>query len=150
MFKKIIWALLEVATIGSGTYVFVATIVDEYGIDRNEAGLGAFLIVLGLLLRNWRMTLFIKKEKSEGNSVKKPEIQSNSVNILLILILSLSMFILNKKINGINSNVDSNESEIQKLDSRINEFNALEHRLDNVESFEERIEDLENYSHRHY
>ncbi|HEY5824127.1 MAG TPA: hypothetical protein VIT44_07175 [Cyclobacteriaceae bacterium] len=142
MFKKIIWALLEIITIGSGTYIFVSTMTDEYGVDNHEVGLGAFLIVLGLLLRNWRMTLFIKEPKKDTDN--------KSINTVLILILSISIFVLNKRISDITSNVDDNKSEIQNLNSQANKFDDIETRLENLESFEDRIEDLENYSHSHY
>lgn len=150
MFKKIIWALLEVSTIGSGAYVFVSTMVNEDYVDHETAGIGAFLIVVGLLLRNWRTTLFIKEEKNETSKQNQQEAQSKTGSALLILILALSFFGLNKKVNDIRSNVESNESELQSLDSQINGFGDIEERLENVESFEERIDDLETYSHSHY
>jgi len=150
LFKRIIWALLEVATIGSGTYMFVSTMVDDLGVDKNDAGLGAFLIILGLLLRNWRMTLFIKSEGNESSTVQKSEIQSKSVNTLLIIAISFSMFMLNKKINDTNTTMDSSESQIQTLDSRVSELDDIEYRLDKVESLKERIDELETYSHSHY
>jgi|GEM_PF-4545779 len=155
MFKKIIWALLEVVTIGSGTYIFVSTMVDEYEIDKHEAGMGAFLIVLGLLLRNWRMTLFVKSENNDNKTTQKIEVQSKSVNAILILIISFSLFILNRKLNDTASTVDNNETEIENLNSRINglddiDLSNIENRLDDMEYLESRIEDLENYSHSHY
>lgn len=155
MFKKIIWALLEVVTIGSGTYIFVSTMVDEYEIDKHEAGMGAFLIVLGFLLRNWRMTLFVKPEDNNNKTTQKIEVQSKSVNAILILIISLSLFMLNKKITNTVSTVDSNETEIENLNSRIDglddvDLSNIESRLDDMEYLESRIEDLENYSHSHY
>ncbi|GCC53703.1 hypothetical protein SanaruYs_39480 [Chryseotalea sanaruensis] len=155
MFKKIIWALLEVATIGSGTYIFVSTMVDEYEIDKHEAGMGAFLIVLGFLLRNWRMTLFVKSEDNNNKTTQKIEVQSKSVNAILILIISLSLFMLNRKITNTASTVDSNETEIENLNSRIDglddiDLSNIENRLDDMEYLESRIEDLENYSHSHY
>lgn len=155
MFKKIIWALLEVTTIGSGTYIFVSTMVDEYEIDKHEAGMGAFLIVLGFLLRNWRMTLFVKSEDNNNKTTQKIEVQSKSVNAILILIVSLSLFMLNKKITNTASTVDSNETEIENLNSRIDglddiDLSNIENRLDDMEYLESRIEDLENYSHSHY
>lgn len=150
MFKKIIWALLEVSTIGFGAYVFVSTMVNEDYVDHETAGIGAFLIVVGLLLRNWRTTLFIKEEKNETSKQNQQEAQSKTGSALLILILALSFFGLNKKVNDIRSNVESNESELQSLDSQINGFGDIEDRLENVESFEERIDDLETYSHSHY
>jgi len=150
MFKKIIWALLELVTIGSGTYIFVSTMVNEDYVDNEVAGGGAFMIILGLLLRNWRMTLFIKEEKSETSKVLKSEIQNRSVHTLLVLVLSFSLFVLNRKINNTSLRVNDNESDIENLDYQVNEFDEIENRLDNVEAFEERIENLENYSHGHY
>lgn len=150
MFKKLFWALLEISTIGLGTYVFVSTMVNEDYVNHETAGLGAFLIVAGLLLRNWRTTLFVKEEKNETSKQNRQETQSKTGSALLILILALSFFGLNKKVNDIRSDVESNESELQSLDSQINGFSDIEERLENVESFEERIDDLETYSHSHY
>jgi hypothetical protein len=150
MFKKIIWAILEVATIGGGTYILVPAMLNEYSVDSEVAGSGAFLIVLGLLLRNWRMTLFIKEDKRENNNSTKSELQSKTANTLLIFALTFALFILNKKINDTNGNVDTTESSIQDLESKVSELDQLDHRLDNVESFEQRIEELETDSHRHY
>jgi len=137
MFKKIIWALLEVTTIGSGTYIFVSTMVDEYEIDKHEAGMGAFLIVLGFLLRNWRMTLFVKSEDNNNKTTQKIEVQSKSVNAILILIVSLSLFMLNKKITNTASTVDSNETEIENLNSRIDGLDDID--LSNIEN---RLDDM--------
>lgn len=150
MLKKIIWALLEVATIGYGSFIFVSTMVNEDYIDHVVAGTGAFLIVLGILLRNWRMTLFIKEEKKEGAKDPKSENQTKSLNLLLILILSFTFFLLNRKISSASWDIANNESQIQSLDSRLNELDDMEYRLDNIELLEERLEDLENYSHYHY
>lgn len=150
MFRKIIWALLEVATVGYGTYTFVSTMVNEEYVDHEVAGMGAFLIVLGLLLRNWRITLFVKEGNNEESKVIKSETQSKTINTLLILILSFTVFALNRKINDTNWNISNNESEIENLEGKVNQFDDVEYRLDNLESFEERIEHLERYSHGHY
>lgn len=150
MFKKIIWAILEVATVGIGTYTFVTTMVNEEYVDHEVAGVGAFLIVLGLLLRNWRMTLFIKEANNENSRAIKSETQNKTINTLLILILSFTIFALNRKINDTNWSVSNNESEIENLESKVSEFDDIEYRLDNLETFEERIEHLERYSHGHY
>lgn len=115
MFKKLFWALLEISTIGLGTYVFVSTMVNEDYVNHETAGLGAFLIVAGLLLRNWRTTLFVKEEKNETSKQNRQETQSKTGSALLILILALSFFGLNKKVNDIRSDVESNESELQSL-----------------------------------
>lgn len=150
MFKKIIWALLEVATIGYGTYVFVSTMVNEDYVDHEVAGIGASLIAAGLLLRNWRVTLFIREERKEAIKVTKYETQNKTGNTLLILILALSFFALNRKINDTKLDMASNELELQNLNSGMNDFGDLQDKLDNVESLEERIEDLEIYSRNHY
>lgn len=148
MFKKIVWALLEIATIACGTYVFVSSMVNEEYVDHETAGIGAFMIALGLLLRNWRMTLFTKEDKPDNAT--KSEAQNKSVNTLLVLIISLTVFLLNKKLSDIDWRVSDNESEIQNLEYKVNDFDDIEYRLDNMENFEERIESLEQYSHGHY
>ncbi|MEJ0032417.1 MAG: hypothetical protein WDO15_19620 [Bacteroidota bacterium] len=51
MLKKIVWAFFELTTIGPGTYILVTTLTNDYDVDNETAGLGAFLIVLGLLIR---------------------------------------------------------------------------------------------------
>ena len=61
MTKKIIWAIVELITIAIGTGIFVTSTLDNY-VDEESAGIGAFMIVLGLLLRNWKSELFIKSE----------------------------------------------------------------------------------------
>jgi hypothetical protein len=149
MFKKILWAFLEILTIGGGTYVFVSSMVNEDYVDHEIAGIGAAFIVVGLLLRNWRTTLFVK-EKPDELKTNKHETQNSIVNTLLLLILALSFFELNKKINDTNLEAINNESHLQNLDSRIDELGEIEDRIDNVESFEGRIEELEADSHRHY
>ena len=143
MFKKIIFALLEFVTIGCGTYVFVSTMVNEDYIDNESAGMGAFLIVLGFLLQNWRTTLFVKEAKIENDKASS-ESRNRIISTLFIIGLSMTLFALNRKINAINSNSDYLESEI---DSK---FDDTGNRLENVESFEERIENLESVSHIHY
>jgi hypothetical protein len=145
MFKKIIWALLEIATIGSGTYTFVSTMVNEDYVDHKAAGIGGFLIASGLLLRNWRLTLFIKEENKDSSKMVKSEVQNKTTNTLVILILCLTAFGLYRKIS---SSVSNNETEIQSIETKLSD--EIEYRLDNVETFEERIENLENHSHRHY
>src|SRR5690349_12640037 len=118
MFKKLTWALLEVATMGYGTYLFVSTIVNEDDLDPHQAGLGAFMIVLGLLLRNWRMSLFVKEDKTGMDKPVKSETQSKAVNTLLILVISLTVFMLNRKVNHITSAVIDNAIEIENFDSK--------------------------------
>jgi hypothetical protein len=147
MVKKIIWAFSEVTTIGLGTYIFVSTIANQDYVDEESAGIGAFLIVLGLLLRNWRTTLFIRETKNEIEREIKPDNQNRTNNALIVFILLFTFFALNRKINTTNSSTEALESEIENLDSR---FDDLESELGDIGSIEDRIEDLERYSHHHY
>jgi len=142
MIKKIIWAVLELATIGTGTYIFVTELF-ERRINNEEIGLGAFLIVLGLLIRNWRITLFYE-QKNEIPNNKKSELPQKSINVVLIFILSIPVVFLYKQIH------ESNYSLEEKVDANMNYLYDVEGRVSDLELLEERIIELEESSHRHF
>lgn len=146
MFKKILWAILELITMGGGTYGFVVAMTNEYEVSQEEAGLGAFLIVVGLLLRNWRLTLFTKNETSSDSKQKKIE-SASSTNLIVILILAFSVATLFRKVGDVQEIGNTNSYDIDEINSKIGNISDVE---SDIESLQERIDDLEGSSHSHY
>lgn len=144
MIRRIIWVLLETSFIGGGTYIFISTILNEDILEHKTAGLGAFLIVLGLLIRDWRLTLFIdsSNEKKETDLSK---IKTSSV--LAVMIFALSIFLLHRKVTSTIENLEYGNDNVEVIAT---ELYRIEDRVSNVEDFEERIIEIENYSHSHY
>lgn len=145
MIQKIFWMIIELATIGMGTYRLVKTLLDEVSIDNEAAGFAAFLIVSGLLLRNWRTTLFASNNASDkAESTKKVDNLNRTINSVVMIIISVSVIALNRKINDA---IDNNESEIKvitkSIEGRLSEFEEVDSKT------EKRILNLERNSHYH-
>jgi len=87
MVKKLIWAAIELITIVIGTAIFV-----ESTLHSEESGIGAAIVVLGLLLKDWRKDLFAK-QKTTG-TVEEKEKSKASDKILIMGILLISYFTL--------------------------------------------------------
>ncbi|HZH70698.1 MAG TPA: hypothetical protein VFD80_09625 [Flavobacteriaceae bacterium] len=85
MAKKIIWAIVELITIAIGTGVFVTSTLDKY-VDKESAGIGAFMVVFGLLLRNWRKDLF-SSSNSTQNKTENIEKKTSDKNVILGVLL---------------------------------------------------------------
>jgi hypothetical protein len=117
MFKKIIWALVELITIAIGTGIFVTSTLDNY-VDEESAGIGAFMVILGLLLKNWRKTLFTNKEKPLKDSSK-----STTLTTGLIMIIAFTLWGMNY------GNIKDNSSDINSLESKVDdlEYNSHNH-----------------------
>lgn len=95
MAKKIIWAIVELITIAIGTGVFVTSTLGSY-VDKESAGIGAFMVVLGLLLKNWRKDLF-SKQSTEVKIEDKKENKSSDKNLMVgvLLIFAFTLWGLN-------------------------------------------------------
>lgn len=93
MAKKIIWAIVELITIAIGTGVFVTSTLDS---NEESAGIGAFMVVLGLLLKNWRKDLF-SKQSTEVKIEDKKENKSSDKNLMfgVLLIFAFTLWGLN-------------------------------------------------------
>lgn len=101
MFKILIWILLDVSTFAYGTYkvVFALLNQDAYLIHE-EAGTGAFLIVLGLLIRNWRQSYFLNKNDDPDNGKgDKAAAPPKTINVLMIALIIFSVLLLNRNLN---------------------------------------------------
>ena len=123
MVKKIIWAIVELVTIAIGTGIFVTSTLDSY-VDEETAGIGAFMVVLGLLLKNWRKDLFAKTTTID-HSIESKEINKSDNKVIagVLLIFAFTLWGLNY------GNIDDNEGDIN--------------------SIERKVDDLESYSHYH-
>lgn len=118
MVKKIIWAIVEVVTIAIGTGIFVTNTLDSF-VDAEMAGIGAFMVVFGLLLKNWRKDLFAKKTSSEYSAERKKDNKSdNKVIAGVLLIIAFTLWGLNY-INIDDNNSDMNsKSRVRRVRSR--------------------------------
>lgn len=123
MVKKVIWAIVELVTIAIGTGIFVTSTLDSY-VDEEIAGIGAFMVVFGLLLRNWRKDLF-SSSNSTQNKTENIEKKTSDKNVILgvLLIFAFTLWGLNY------GNIGDNQSDINSLENK--------------------VEDLEDYSHYH-
>ena len=124
MFKKIIWAVIELITIAIGTGIFVTSTLDNY-VDEESAGIGAFMVILGLLLKNWRKNLFANNETTLKGSKN-----TSSLTTGLILIIAFTLWGMNYgNIKDNSSDINSVESDVNSLDNRIDdiEYNSHHH-----------------------
>jgi hypothetical protein len=93
MIKKIIWAFLDLITFGIGTALFVTATLFPRS-DEEAAGIGAFMIILGFLLRNWKKNLFASTN-NENKEIKSTE-KYIALGVILIVAFTLCGAILTK------------------------------------------------------
>ena len=115
MFKKIIWVVVELVTIAIGTGIFVTSTLDNR-VNEEGAGIGAFMIVLGLLLRSWKESLFTKKldqrlHKANNSWLKKG----------LIMIIVFTLWGMNY------GNIQDNSSDIGWLQYAVDRLEDNSH-----------------------
>jgi hypothetical protein len=72
MVKKVIWAIVELVTIALGTGIIVTSVLERH-INEDNAGIGAFMVVSGLLLKNWRKDLFSSSNSTSHKAKEKAE-----------------------------------------------------------------------------
>jgi len=116
MVKKIFWAILELITLAGGTGIFVAGALARYS-DEEMAGLGAVTVVVGLLVRDWRKTIFFKQPTSTIVNDRKETLPPNKDIIIgIVLITSFTLWSHNfQKINRASNDINSLEYEVRKM-----------------------------------
>ena len=90
MINIIIWAIVELLTIAVGTGIFVTNTL-YHSVDEESAGIGAFMVVFGLLLRSWKKDLFASKDKNNKDDDTKPETNTTDKNVVLG-VLAIAVF----------------------------------------------------------
>lgn len=128
MKRKIIWRIVEILTIVVGTGVFVTNLLD-YRIDEEMAGLGASLIVLGLLIRSW-------VSKSNNDTTTK-NAKNDSLKVGLIIIFLSCFWTINK------NKIEGNKLDISNLSDYYEDVESI------IYDNEGRIRDLEDQKHEH-
>lgn len=84
LFTKIILMIIDTVAIAFGTYVFITSILYS---DKEEAGIGAFMIVFGLLIHYWRTNYFKSTAKTDSENVKKDSSDSGKSLIIGIIVI---------------------------------------------------------------
>lgn len=132
--KKAIFAGIELVLLAIGTGVFVNNTLANY-MDAEEASIGAFMVVAGLLFRSWKNEFF--KDSSDSVIISEPikerREKESDFKPLLVGILAIFAFTfwgLNRR------DIKENTSDISSVES-------------NVSSVESKIDDLESNSHYH-
>jgi hypothetical protein len=127
MIKKVVFAVLELITIGGGVGLFVTNaLMSAYSpYNTDEAGMGAFMVVLGLLIRVWKKELFKSKvQDAENVNVEKRDsaekVHSKVLAIGLITVFALTFWGFSSR-NAISNNyeISSVESEVEDLKNEL-------------------------------
>lgn len=151
MTKRIVFFLTDFVTLVIGTGVFVGYALSER--DEELSGIGAAMVVLGLLIREWRTSAQkISKTNDRSANEEQSEIKRKAkmfdernlktktlLTIALLSILTFTMWGSHK------SKIDSHEHYWK--------FQNIESKFDNIEgsviSLDERLEKVEEHSHYH-
>ena len=87
---KVIRAFAEVITIVLGTYIFVVSILNSDSYGNEEAGIGASLVVLGLLIKTWRKDWSSSPQsKNDNDTMKSTGYRNLVLGVLIVLSLTL-------------------------------------------------------------
>jgi hypothetical protein len=120
--KKVIWAILELITIAIGTGIFVTNILESY-INEEDAGVGAFMVVTGLLLRSWRRDLFSSSNpaNSKIEEKAKKDISDKDLTLGILLIFAFTLW-------GVNyHNTNDNKRYGNSIKGKVNDVEGYAH-----------------------
>lgn len=146
MKKRITYLIIDTVLLAFGSFVFVSNTLSR---DQEGAGLGAAMIVIGLLIREWRnepqQSLLNEQEKQQNarDEIKRKanlfnESQSKTMIIVLLAVSAFTFWGFN------NSRINNHDH---------NEFRVLDYKIDEVENYtnslESRVKEIEENSHSH-
>lgn len=87
---KVIRVFAEIITIVLGTYIFVVSTLDSETYGEEAAGIGASLVVLGLLIKTWRKDWSSSPQsKNDNDTMKSTSYRNLVLGVLIVLSLTL-------------------------------------------------------------
>jgi hypothetical protein len=98
---KIVLIITDTITFGFGTGNLVAGLIKES--KKDLAGIGAFLIVFGLLIHYWRKNYFQSSAKSETENTPQKD-EKTTKNLITGIIAIIVFTFLAYSINKLNNN----------------------------------------------
>ena len=154
MTKRILNFIIDVILLAVGSLAFVSSVLND---QESEAGIGAAMIVIGLLIREWRnepqRSILVEQEKPQNSEdeikrngrdeIKRKarlfnESQSKTMIIVLLAVSAFTFWGFN------NSRINNHDH---------NEFRVLDYKIDEVENYtnslESRVKEIEENSHSH-